>query len=124
MKWTRISLWVMTILAAIAFLLAGIPKVAAVEIWREQFAGWGYPEWFLRAVGLVEVIGALLLVVPRTALVGALVLAVVMAGAVYTHVANGEGTAFLRPLIFIFVMTMIIRIRLTLSRIRAAGSGS
>jgi len=50
-----------------------------------NFERWGYPAWSMYLVGLVEVIGAVLLVFARTRFYGALVIAVAMVGAVLTH---------------------------------------
>lgn len=50
-----------------------------------NFERWGYPAWSMYLVGLVEVLGAVLLVFARTRFYGALVIAVAMAGAVLTH---------------------------------------
>ena len=55
-----------------------------------RFAGWGLPTWLVPVIGLAEVGGGLLLLVPRTALIGGLILAVVMLGATFTHLLNGE----------------------------------
>ena len=100
-KTRNVFAWILSILLALAFLLAGVPKVMAVTAWIEKFAHWGYPRWSLTIIGLLEVSGAILLLIPRFAIYGVGTLIAVMLGAAYTHVANGEGLAVLRPLIFL-----------------------
>ena len=91
-KAKNVFAWVLSILLALAFLLAGVPKLLAITAWIKRFTHWGYPRWSLALIGLLEVSGAILLLVPRFAAYGVGVLIAIMLGAAYTHVANGEGT--------------------------------
>ena len=77
-------------LLAIVFVLAGGSKLAGAKMHLENFARWGYPAWFVYVVGLVEVAGAVLVVIPRTRFYGAVLLAANMAGAVFTHLKSAE----------------------------------
>ena len=99
--------WILSILLALAFLSAGLPKLLAVTAWIEKFTHWGYPRWSLPLIGLLEVSGAILLLIPRFAIYGVGILIAVMLGAAYTHVANGEGLAVLRPLIFLCFLVAV-----------------
>jgi uncharacterized membrane protein YphA (DoxX/SURF4 family) len=86
------ALWTLTILLALEFFLAGGGKFAGGGAgWSANFARWGLPHWLPPVVGLVEVGSALLLLIPRLAMLGALGLGVVMVGAMGTHVTHGEG---------------------------------
>ena len=62
-----------------------------------KFVGWGYPSWFRFVVGLGELTGGILLLIPRYRFVGCLLLIVILEGAIVTHVVNanpiGESTA-------------------------------
>lgn len=86
----RVLLWIVTLLFAFVFLMVGVTKLTQNPAVLEQFAGWGYPTWFLLAIGAAEVLGALLLVWPRTAKFGAYLLIPIMAGAIFTHIRAGE----------------------------------
>src|SRR5438132_11238366 len=81
----RITVWILTIVAAAMFLLAGSLKLAGVPMEVELFAAIGIGQWFRLLTGTLEIGGALLLLVPVTATFGALLLAVVMIGAIVTH---------------------------------------
>ena len=99
--------WVLSILLALAFLLAGVPKLLAVTGWIRRFTHWGYPRWSLAFIGVLEVCGAILLLLPRFAFYGVGLLIAIMLGAAYTHVANGEGISVVRPLIFLCFLIMV-----------------
>ncbi len=92
-KAKKIGLWVLSGLLAVLFLMAGGSKLAGAEQHVKGFAHWGYPDWFRLVVGSVEVVSAVLLLVPRVAFLGAAALSAVMVGATYTHLfrATGEG---------------------------------
>jgi uncharacterized membrane protein YphA (DoxX/SURF4 family) len=74
---------------ATLFLAVGATKFRSPG-WETRFAAWGYPPWTLAAVAALEILGAVLLLVPRTRRWGCLTLLIVMAGAAVTHVVNGE----------------------------------
>ncbi len=69
-KTRNVFAWVLSILLALAFLFAGLPKLLAVTAWIEKFSHWGYPRWSLPLIGLLEVGGAILLLIPRFAIYG------------------------------------------------------
>jgi uncharacterized membrane protein YphA (DoxX/SURF4 family) len=71
------------------FLLAGGSKFRG-PAWQRMFARWGYPDHFYLVIGVIEVIAALALLVPRTAAPAALALIVVMIGAGLTHILHDE----------------------------------
>ena len=81
-----------TILAAVlavAFLGVGIPKLTGQQKMVDNFERWGYHPAVLVAVGSVEVLAAALLLVGiainALAITGALLIIVVMTGALWTH---------------------------------------
>src|SRR5580700_2545572 len=86
-KGLNITGWVLQGLAAAAFLAAGGSKLASAPPMVEMFAKIGAGQWFRYLTGALEVIGAVGLLVPRTTFYGAALLAVVMAGAIVTHLA-------------------------------------
>lgn len=106
-KTRNVFAWVFSVLLALAFLLAGVPKLLEVTAWIEKFSHWGYPRWSLPLIGLLEVGGAILLLIPRFAIFGVGILIAVMLGAAYTHVANVEGLAVARPLIFLCFLVLV-----------------
>ena len=66
-KGRTITLWVLQILAAAAFLGAGSAKLAGVREMVDTFTKVGLGQWFRYLTGLLEVAGAIGLFVPRLA---------------------------------------------------------
>lgn len=95
--WRGLAIWILCGLVSLGFLIAGVAKVTASDVMVANFARWHYPGWFMYAVGLAEIGGALLLVIPRLATLGGVGLAVLMVGAVFTHLGNGEGIGAAMP---------------------------
>ena len=57
---------------------------------RQFFLASGYPVWSMYAVMAVETLGAIALLIPRVRIAAAMVLALVMLGAIATHARNGD----------------------------------
>src|ERR1044071_2614954 len=89
-------------LLAAAFLSAGAAALAGAHVPVETFKKIGLGQWLRYCTGGMEVVFASLLVIPRTAALGAAVLAAIMAGAVVRHVLvilGGMGPPAARPLL-------------------------
>lgn len=100
----NIALWVLQLLLAVAFLMAGGFKLTTPA---EAFVAQGMtaPVWALRLAGISEVLGAvglvlpsLLRVQPRLTPIAAALLALVVGLAVVTHMAMGQFGAIVPPL--------------------------
>ena len=85
-----IALWTLQILLAVLFLLQAWMKLSGSSTWIARFQRWGYPEHFYLVVGVIELLGAVALVVPRFTRFGAGALTVVMFGAAATHLIHRE----------------------------------
>ena len=86
-----VTRWALQVLLALAFLAAGVSKIAGAEPMVENFNKIGMGQWFRILTGALEVAGAVALLVPRAAFYGALLLVCVMAGAVVAHLATPLG---------------------------------
>ena len=86
-KGRLITLWTLSGLVALAFLGAGGTKLAGVPVMVEMFNKVGLGQWFRYVTGLLEVAGAIGLLIPRYAFYAAVLLAMVMVGAIIAEVA-------------------------------------
>lgn len=77
---------------------------ATVEMWTQV---WGYPLWFMFVIGVVELAGAIMLLVPQTRFWGASLLAVDMIGAMATHIRVEQFGFFFAPLALFAVLVWI-----------------
>ena len=99
-------LWTAQIAAAALFLFAGTLKLAGAAPMVQVFAAIGVGQWFRYVTGTIEIVSALLLLVPSLAFFGASALMVTMIGAVFTHlvIVGGNPT----PAIALLAVTLAI----------------
>ena len=105
-KIMNVVLWILQIAAAGMFLMAGFSKLVGNEQMVGMFEAIGVGQWFRYLTGALEVAGAILLLIPRTSGLGALILAGVMAGAVMTHLFIIGGSP-LMAIILLVVMGVV-----------------
>ncbi|MDF2378936.1 MAG: hypothetical protein P1V18_01785 [Candidatus Gracilibacteria bacterium] len=86
---TQMIVWFFAAYCAFVMVGSGFGKVMAPEAFGS------YPIWLMWIVGLIEVVGPLMMFVPRTSFYGAAPVAVVMAVASYHAMSFMEVTTFL-----------------------------
>lgn len=104
----HIAVLVLSFVLAALFLFSGGSKLAGAEQHVQGFAHWGYPAWFRVVVGVVEVVAAVLLLIPRLAFVGAGALILIMAGATYTHLFRATGEGAMAAMAFVLLVFLLI----------------
>jgi hypothetical protein len=85
-------LWVVQVLGAILFFLAGLAKLSEDEQMIQTFAAIGIGQWLRYVTGLIDVASATLLLIPALSGIGALLIVPIMTGATVTHVLIIGGT--------------------------------
>ena len=73
--------WILRLAVAGVFLAVGGSKFDEHSYWVKLFNQIGFGQWFRYLTGMLQVLGAILVVVPRTFLIGIGILAATMAGA-------------------------------------------
>ena len=115
-------LWTLQILSAAMFLFSGSLKLAGVPVMVQMFGVFGLGQWFRYATGGIEVVSAVLLLIPALAAYGAAALAVTMVGAIITHVFIIGGSPAI-PIVLLGATLTIAwgrGIGLTLGRVRTS----
>src|SRR5258708_6323016 len=102
----NVGLWILQIGAAGMFLMVGFFKLSGDPQMVELFDTIGLGQWFRYVTGSVEVLGAVLLLIPRLSGVGALLLVGTMLGAVATHLFIVGGSPL--PAIILLIVTGLI----------------
>ncbi len=105
-KALNVALWTLQVLVILAFAAAGSGKLLGSAAMIALFDAVGIGQWFRYVTGSLEVLGALLLIVPGKSAFGAVLLACVMAGAVVAHLTVLH-TAPTAPLV-LFALTTVI----------------
>ena len=82
--------WVLSVLLALTFFSMGVEKLMDEPMMAGLLRLFGYPPWSMVLVGLIEIAGAVLVLVPRVAHVGAFLLGCIMVGALYSHLTHGQ----------------------------------
>src|SRR5712672_4817116 len=98
-----ITLWTLSGLVALAFIAAGGGKLAGTAQMVELFDKVGLGQWFRYLTGLLEVAGGIGLLIPRYAFYAAILLVIVMIGAIITHLAIVGGSPV--PAFSLFVLS-------------------
>ena len=106
----EIAAWLLALWLCYVFFRAGIAKFDDASGWSRAFRGWGFSVWFRVLIGVLEVIGALLLLVPRTVVYGTITIGVVMIGAAITQLLQH------RPHPAAYVMLALATVLLVLRR--------
>jgi hypothetical protein len=101
---THVRLWVgrvLTALPALFLLFDAVMKLAKPAFVVEATVKLGYPETVIIALGILLLTCTIIYLIPRTAVLGAILLTGYLGGAVATHVRAGQGWfEILFPVIF------------------------
>lgn len=102
----NVALWVLQGIAALAFLLAAMGKFTGAEQIVASFEAIGFGVWFRYLIGVLEVAGAVALLVPRLSGVAALAFVGLMVGATIVQLfVVGSGVA--APLVTLLLVAVI-----------------
>ncbi len=95
-------LWAGRIASAIPVLMMGLSAVMKISPSAEVLASWGprfgFPDSTLLAIGVTELVCAVLYAIPRTAVLGAILVTAYLGGATVAHVRIGD-IAFIAPVV-------------------------
>ena len=96
-------LWTLSGLVALAFVFVGGGKLAGTAAMVDLFDKVGIGQWFRYFTGALEVSGGIGLLIPRYAFYAAILLNIIMIGAIITHLAVVGGSP--APAASLFVLS-------------------
>jgi len=96
---------IITALAALFFLMDAVMKFIKPPIVVESTVKLGYPESTIIGIGAALLVGTVLYIIPRTAVLGAILLTGYLGGALATHVRVNEG---IFPVIFAVIFGVLV----------------
>jgi putative oxidoreductase len=105
-KGRLITLWILSGLVALVFIAAGGAKLAGAAVMVDLFAKVGLGQWFRYFTGLLEVAGGIGLLIPHYSFYAAVLLAIVMVGAIIAHITVLGGSP--APALVLLVLSGII----------------
>ncbi len=99
------KLWTGRVLSALPVLMllfSASLKISHAPMFLEKWAKFGYPDSLATPIGIVEIACAVLYAIPKTRVLGAILMTGYLGGAIATHVRVGD--VFIPPLVLgIFV---------------------
>jgi hypothetical protein len=97
---SRVQVWagyVLSVLPALMLLMSAGMKLAGPQEAIDGFAQMGWPVKLITPLGILEIAVTVLYLIPRTAVIGAILVTGYLGGAVATHVRIDD--AFVMPLV-------------------------
>jgi putative oxidoreductase len=114
----NLTLWVLQGALVLAFLFFGATKFDPHQMfWIDLFAKVGWGQWFRYFTGALEMVCAVLLMIPKTSTIGAALLAGTMIGAMLAHffVLHEPAIVNFLPAAFLLILIVVMWKRRTVS---------
>ena len=108
-KGIKITGWVLTGLIAAALIMSAFMKISLNEKVVEGAVKAGVEPSTFRMIGIVELLSVILFVIPRTGIVGTVLLAAYFGGAISTHVFGHEPLGAVIAFEVVICLTAILR---------------
>ena len=121
-KTSKIIYWVSTGLVAFVFIGSAMGKFTANEEALKMAANFGLDAKTYATLGVVELVCVLLFIIPRTGIIGTLLLAAYMGGAIATHLEHGE--SILAPCVIQTILFLVAMYRFPELRTKLLNSKS
>jgi len=102
--------WAFQILAAAQFFLTGLDKVSDAPVMVQLFGAVGFGQWFRYVTGTIEIVSAVLLLMPRVAAIGAALLAMTMIGALIAHLTVLPFSP-VKPIVLLVMVSIVFSVR-------------
>lgn len=108
-KTTKITGWVLTIILALLFTMSIFMKLTQNETALAQASSFGIDATTYFFIGIIEIISLVLFLIPRTGIIGTLLLASYMGGAIVTHLQHQQPIAMAVIIQILLWITAFIR---------------
>jgi uncharacterized membrane protein YphA (DoxX/SURF4 family) len=112
----EVGKWIPALLLVLIFVPQGWSKFSDTSGWAAAFRGWGYPDWFRSAIGVIELAAAACLLWRRTVPIGALLIIVVMLGGMGTHIAFDRGRHVTSEIVPLTLSLILLWLRWDIAR--------
>ncbi len=109
-KRNKIIYWIATIWLALGMVSSGIVQLFNIEEEIEFITDMGYPAYFLTILGFWKILGAIAILIPKFPLLKEWAYAgffFSMSGAVFSHIALGEGMREIFPPLLLVILTVV-----------------
>ncbi|HKV60677.1 MAG TPA: DoxX family protein [Candidatus Acidoferrum sp.] len=103
---SKTKLWagrILTALPAVLLLFSGVMKLMKPAPVVQGFAHFGYPESLIIGIGILEVACTIVYLIPRTAMLGAILVTGYLGGATATNVRVGDPSSYITVILGVLV---------------------
>lgn len=108
-KAIKITGWTLTIILALLFTMSAFMKLTQNETALAQASSFGIDATTYQFIGIIEVISLILFLIPRTGILGTLLLVAYMGGAIVTHLQHQQPIAVAVIIQILLWVTAFIR---------------
>lgn len=109
-KAKKITYWVFTVWMSLGMVSTAIPQVLILKAEADYITKLGYPTYALQMIGMCKILGVVAVLIPKFTRVKEWAYAgffFVMAGAIYSHIAHGDGMNDIFPSMLLFTLVVI-----------------
>lgn len=92
-KAIKITGWTLTIILALVFTMSAFMKLTQNETALAQASSFGIDTTTYQFIGIIEIISLILFIVPRTGILGTMLLVAYLGGAIVTHLQHQQPIA-------------------------------
>lgn len=110
-KLIEFVLWVLSLILAIVFFYNGVSKITGAPPQVAQFEALGLATQLLIVVGAIECIGGLMITIPRMAVIGCSVLALIMMTSAGLHFMHDNVASSFRAVVIVVMLAGICYLR-------------
>lgn len=109
-KRNKIIYWIATIWLALGMTATGLVQLSKMKEEADLFLNLGYPVYLLILLGIAKILGVITVLIPKFPVLKEWAYAgffFIMAGAIYSHIAHGDGAKELFGPGLLLVLTMV-----------------
>jgi hypothetical protein len=108
-KAIKITGWAMTIILGLLFTMSAFMKLTQNETALAQASSFGIDATTYQFIGIIEIISLILFIIPRTGILGTMLLVAYLGGAIVTHLQHQEPIAVAVIIQILLWITAFIR---------------
>lgn len=108
-KAIKITGWTLTIILGLLFTMSAVMKLTQNETAIAQASSFGIDATTYLIIGMVEIISLILFIIPRTGILGTMLLVAYLGGAIVTHLQHQQPIAMAVIIQIVLWITAFVR---------------
>jgi len=108
-KAIKITGWALTLILGLLFTMSAFMKITLNETALAQASSFGINATMYRLIGILEIISLILFIIPRTGVLGTMLLVAYLGGAIVTHLEHQQPVAMAVAIQILLWITAFLR---------------